>query len=612
MKSEISNLIERSRSSKDFSALENEKFFIDKVPLVDKAPYQLQHFWENSNIDDEYLLSLLKYQNGKLFKSIFELFFLYEGKLSNCNPKIICDKNWYQNILKFLFDNRPDLLIQFIKESQCFLKSPYLKSFSFLEDSSNPDLKKFYRIAYAISKDNEVKLGAVKSLENSIKEEYKEYDILYHFLSILSHSFDENDTDLNFVLESFTRIISNLPRNTNCQSTKRDDGLSKKCSQLLDFTSDYLYFRSNCIYVFCYDSDTSVELGGIDHDRYQFKCNDNILKWRKNGDKYFVQRDHYKYKSFSTVYQKDTVPHPVDIEFLQAKYFIDDIGLSSYDMGGFTIEDAMKFFVVLKSPENFEINPCTIYTKEKLIERFYDLFHKYESKEKISTIIDWFTFEEGYFNFGQKLFIKVGDKLYLPSRLLQEINCYTPLTNYIFNPKNELINKAVSEKQAELLKKAFKNKMPQAEFLVEEEIPKLRNESKTYGEIDLAIYDGQNILIIEIKGAAIRANLKERHNIRVTTLQKANEQLTRLSDKFEDELYYNWLLTSLDADVTINPKVHYITVSTSFEWDDYQFKFPKYALFTLILMLRSNEDFLNISLKDLLELLEKNAVWSPE
>ena len=607
IKSLISDAIQCHISSGDFVLLEAELKSFNNTKL-----YQFQYFWQDKRVDDRYLAYLLNYREGELFKSIFNLSYLSNREKRNCNSSMISTEAFYKKALGLLAKRAPELLIESIKESQSFLKAPYLESFSFLEDSSNPDLKKFYRIAYAISKDNEVKLGVVKSLENSIKEEYKGYDILYHFLSILPHSFDENDTDLNLVLESFTRIISNLPRNINCQFTKRDDSLSRKCSQLLDFTFDYLYFRSSCIYVFCYDSDTAIELGGIDHDKYQFKCNDNILKWRKNGVKYFVQRDHYKYKSFSTVYQIDTLPHPVDIEFLQAKYFIDDIGLSSYDMGGFMIEDAMKFFIVLKSPENFEINPCTIYTKEKLIERFYDLFHKYESKEKISTIIDWFTFEEGYFNFGQKLFIKVGDKLYLPGSLLQEINCYTPLTNYIFNPKNKLFNKAVSERQAELLKEAFKNKIPHAKFLVEVEIPKLRNENKTYGEIDLAIYDGQNILIIEIKGAAIRTDLKERHNIRVTTLQKANKQLTRLSDKFEDELYYNWLLTSLDADVTIEPKVHYITVSTSFEWDDYQFKFPKYALFTLILMLRSNEDFLNISLKDLLELLEKDAVWSPE
>lgn len=643
IRSKISSLIERSSSSKDFSPLENEKFFNDN----EIAPYQLQHFWENPNIDDAYLLSLLEYENGKLFKSIFELFFSYRGELKPCDPKKNSVENWYQNILKFLSDNRPELLIQSIKESQCFLKSPYLKSLSFLENSINPRLKEFYKTTSFLAEDYIKRSKVISNLKFSICNKYQLGDILYNLFSLIPGSPYSYETYLNSILGSLTRIIPGLMNSKHAITNvpKFNSKLSEKLQKLLNNTMYLVSFKSDAIDVFCYDSNAIVKVLKNNHLDIKYISKENHDRWRRNGSKYSIQMNYYENKALFHASKKENPVPQMLHEQLQTQLFLKDTGLSPYDVNGFKIDDLVNFFTGLKSIEGWKENVITVFKKEKLVNLIKLGLKNTTSRDEIIKIIDWFTYEGGFFSFGQKMFIKVGDLLYLPSQFLQEINFYSLVINYIYNPKTNKINQSVSKEQAELLHTLFKEKMPNAKFLVEEKLEIVDGSNKGVGEIDLAICDGKEILILEIKGSAIRTDLKERHNLKETTLKKSNDQLRKLSEKFKvGSFYYNWLLQRLKIDEGEEPEIHYLTISTSFEWDDFPFEFPKYALFTLLTILRNDRVFfelegteqlfditqkeetdqshldklsdyllyyeMELSIEDILKLLKTNAVWS--
>jgi len=286
------------------------------------------------------------------------------------------------------------------------------------------------------------------------------------------------------------------------------------------------------------------------------------------------------------------------MEYKQAEGFITDMGLSKYSLDGFEIEELLNFFSGVKHANVWRDNLMTIDKKNNFIDTFYKYFYKKISKSKIESIINWLTYKKGYFIFGQKIFIEFGDYLVLPSAFLQHINCYVPFTNFLFNPKTGLINKSVSNNQALILRSELQEKMESPTFIIEK--PLL---GQNRGEIDLAVYDGKDILILEIKGCAIRVDLKERENLLKTTLTKADYQLRKLSDKFNDKesTDYEWLKRELQISSDAVPNIYYMIICTSFEWDDLtSLKFPKYSLFTLLNLLRNDRFFFSVDDTDFL------------
>jgi len=558
--------------------------------------YQFQYFWQFAAKKEDYLQKLLIYRRGALFRYIFDLKYLNKGKLQNSYHEKV---DVLKKVVKFLIRTSPEILITAIKISRNFLRDDYYMINELLKDSQNPEIESFTKIENVIRKNIEGKKNQIQIL---FKECLKQptLQILCHLLHNIENYLPENEKDLDYTIEAVNQLFYYLLKNgSNLNSSieyKIQKPLLALTYDLLKQKIDQIKFNRDCVEVFRFDN--NVNLSIVDDIKIVINYKDTELHeiWRRNGNKYNLLHEYYLNKSYFLALNKNSV-RQFQIEYGQAILYYQDLGISEYDFKGFDIEELTAIILGLKHIEKYRKNILTVDTKVGFVETLYNIFKQKIHREKIEKILEWLTYTNGYLHFGIKVFFKYSNQLILPSALLQRINFFVPITNYIFKPtKNNFISKEVAFNQADNLLNEFKSNIPKLEWLIEKELPNGKN-GESQGELDLAIYDGTEILIIELKGSSVRMNLKDRKNLLDTTINKANHQLKKIRYKFKQgNKEYDWLIKSLKVEPRTKPKINYLIVTTSFEWDNLAERvFFKCSYFTLLLRLRDATWFYNIN-----------------
>jgi len=557
--------------------------------------YQFQYFWQLAAKKEDYLRKLLKYRQGALFRYIFDLKYLHKGKLqSSYHEKV----DVLKKVVKFLIKTSPEILISAIKISSNFLRDDYYIINEILKDSQNPEIESFTKIENVIRKNIKSKKNQIQIL---LKESLKHptIQILCHLLDNIENYLRENEKDLDYTIEAANQLFYHLLKNGSSLNSSLESQKQKPLlaltNDLLKLKIDQIKFNRDCVEVFRFDNNARLSIVDDTKIDIDYSHIDQHEIWRRNGDKYNLLHEYYWNKSNFLALNENSVT-PFDIEYGQAILYYQDLGISKYDFKGFNIEELTAIVFGLKHIEKWRENLLTVDKKEGFVETLYNLFKQKIHREKIDKIVQWLTYTNEYLHFGIKVFFKYSDKLILPSALLQRINYFVPITNYIFKPtKNNFISKEVAFNQADNLLNEFKSNIPKLEWLIEEELPYGEN-GESQGELDLAIYDGNEILIIELKGSSVRTNLKDRKNLLDTTINKANHQLKKLRYKFKQgNKQYDWLIKSLKVEPRTKPKINYIIATTSFEWDNLaEMDFFKCSYFTLLLRLRKATWFYNL------------------
>lgn len=139
------------------------------------------------------------------------------------------------------------------------------------------------------------------------------------------------------------------------------------------------------------------------------------------------------------------------------------------------------------------------------------------------------------------------------------------------------------------------------------------------GEIDLIVYDEHTVLLIELKSTYLRSSLKEIHEYKNVTLNKASYQLSKKLDYVK-----NNLSQIIDNNI-ISPNFYTWIVDTTLEFDHQIIKGSlKLSFEELIIVLNGHNKFLDFvsgqqeeftpaerftTLKDLVSYIENNQFW---
>lgn len=574
----------------DYSQLEK----IDQIFGI--KLYQFQYFWEEAALDPDYLMLLLKYGKGRLYNHIFELHFLHKGKLRKSYHNKV---SGLKELVNFLDLNSPNTLIRSIKSSNNYFRKDFNAIKDLIINSNNKEIVQFLRTENILRSELKKKQKSFNEILLEC-EQLPTVKFLYHLLLSVDNLITIKEGDLDFVINATNQLIyyllKNHKKNLTVIDLKIEDKYLSLAENLLNHKLEEIKFNRNCIDVFRYDDNAEVVLNENNEIKINYKDFVKHERWRANGDKYNKLHNYYYNKSYYHLASTCEAITPFNLEYGQSMLYFEDVGLADYNIEQFSIEELSAVVLGLKHIDVWRDNILTIDSKSNFEQNIYILLKQEICLKRIRSIVEWLTYRQGHLNFGAKIFFKHEDKLILPNALLQHVNTFVPITNFLFKPtKNNSLNKKVAFNQGEVLLNSFKNRIPGLKYIKEKELP-INKIGASQGEIDLALYDGQEVLIIEIKGSSVRVNLKDRKDLLDKTINKANSQLRKLRQRFRyGSEGLKWLHENLKVKKNTCPRISYIIATTSFEWDDFAVAdFPKFNFFTLLFRLRNQNWFYNI------------------